>query len=70
MRIRFSCSLGAGYQSHFILRRQGLVAQLDPSNAGVLIVNIDGRPTGTGPVLGVDDIARRLEDGDKGCVIM
>ncbi|KAI0733101.1 hypothetical protein C8Q72DRAFT_41516 [Fomitopsis betulina] len=53
-----------------LIQKQGLVAQLDPSNAGVLIVNIDGRPTGTGPVLGVDDIARRLEDGDKGCVIM
>lgn len=56
--------------SHSALRRQGLVAQLDPNNTGVLIVSIDGRPTGAGPVLGVDDIARRLEDGDKGCVIM
>lgn len=56
--------------SHLALRRQGLVAELDPNNSGVLIVNLDGRPTGAGPVLGVDDITRRLEDSDKGCVIM
>ncbi|KAH9839423.1 uncharacterized protein C8Q71DRAFT_511354 [Rhodofomes roseus] len=53
-----------------LMQRQGLVAELDPDNAGVLIVNLDGRPTGAGPVLGVDDIARRLEDKDNGCTIM
>ena len=46
------------------------MAELDPDNSGVLIVNLDGRPTGTGPVLGLDDIARRLEDKDNGCTIM
>ena len=56
--------------THTGLGRQGLVAELDPNNSGVLIVNLDGRPTGAGPVLGVDEITRRLEDSDKGCVIM
>ena len=56
--------------SHPALCRQGLVAELDPNNSGVLIVNLDGRPTGAGPVLGVDDLTRRLEDSDKGCTIM
>ena len=56
--------------THTGLGRQGLVAELDPDNSGVLIVNLDGQPTGAGPVLGVDEITRRLEDSDKGCVIM
>ncbi|KZT72165.1 cytoplasmic protein [Daedalea quercina L-15889] len=53
-----------------LMQKQGLVAELDPSNSGVLIVNLDGQPTGVGPVLGVDDITRRLEDSEKGCTIM
>ncbi|KAH9830212.1 uncharacterized protein C8Q71DRAFT_824894 [Rhodofomes roseus] len=40
------------------LQRQGLVVELDPKNSGVLIVNLDGLPTGAGPVLSADEISR------------
>ncbi|KAH9839942.1 uncharacterized protein C8Q71DRAFT_855245 [Rhodofomes roseus] len=44
-----------------LLQTQGLVVELDPKNAGVLIVNLDGRSTDTDSVLSVDDIVRRFE---------
>lgn len=51
--------------------RHQLVAQLDPQNAGVLIVSLDGQDKGTGRVIQPDDIARGIEgDDDRGCLIM
>ncbi|KAJ6586833.1 cytoplasmic protein [Mycena vulgaris] len=43
-----------------------LSAELDPRNAGVLIVQMGTRQGGVGP----DEIARRLERDDQGCTIM
>ncbi|KAJ7209494.1 cytoplasmic protein [Mycena pura] len=48
------------------LCRHRLAADLDPHNAGVLIVHI-GSDQGT---VGPDDIARRLQREDEGCTIM
>lgn len=52
--------------------RHQLLAELDPDNAGVLIVQLNGRSSGRGPVIGADEVSRRLERGDSegGCVIM
>ncbi|KAI9068060.1 DUF1771-domain-containing protein [Trametes sanguinea] len=50
--------------------KHGLVAELDEHNSGVLIVNLDGHPTGGGRVLRPDDITRGLERKDDGCTIM
>ena len=51
--------------------RHQLVAQLDPQNAGVLIVSLDGQDKGTGRVVQPDDIARGIEgNDDRGCLIM
>ncbi|KAH9839944.1 uncharacterized protein C8Q71DRAFT_744956 [Rhodofomes roseus] len=44
-----------------LLETQGLVVDLDPRNSGVLIVNLDGRPTDTDSVLSVDEILSRFE---------
>ena len=58
------------------LDRHNLAAAIDPDNSGVLIVQFEG---GTGvdrarargaPVLGPDDISRRIEQRDNGCIIM
>ncbi|KAK0461379.1 uncharacterized protein EV420DRAFT_1531765 [Desarmillaria tabescens] len=49
------------------MREHQLVAELDPSNSGVLIVEFNGaRDRGVGP----DEIARRLDRDDGGCVVM
>ncbi|KAI0365630.1 DUF1771-domain-containing protein [Pilatotrama ljubarskyi] len=53
-----------------LMQKHGLVAELDEHNSGVLIVNLDGQPTGNGPVLRPDDIARSLERKEDGCTIM
>ena len=53
--------------------RERLTAELDPTNAGVLIVHIQGERHGgieTGPVLGPDEITRNLEKDDGMCIIM
>ncbi|KAI0344547.1 DUF1771-domain-containing protein [Trametopsis cervina] len=47
-----------------------LVAELDPHNAGVLIVSLDGKDKGTGQVVQPDDIARGIESREDRCVIM
>ncbi|KAA1472949.1 DUF1771-domain-containing protein [Dentipellis sp. KUC8613] len=57
-----------------LIQKYNLVATLDPSNAGVLIVQLDGqadrqRERG-GPSLGADDLTRKIERGEEGCVIM
>ena len=52
------------------LRRYNLVAEVDPSNAGVLLVSLDGRERGAGRVVRSDDLARGLERQDEGCFIM
>ncbi|KAI0949644.1 hypothetical protein AcW1_009191 [Taiwanofungus camphoratus] len=53
-----------------LMRKHGLVAELDQSNGGVLIVNLDGIPSGEGSILRPDDISRRLESKEDGCLIM
>ncbi|KAI8993845.1 hypothetical protein BD414DRAFT_436080 [Trametes punicea] len=53
-----------------LMQRHGLVAELDEHNSGVLIVNLDGQSTGSGPMLRPDDIARGLERRDDQCTIM
>ncbi|KAK0212950.1 cytoplasmic protein [Desarmillaria ectypa] len=50
-----------------LMRKHQLVAELDPSNSGVLVVVFNGaRDRGVGP----DEIARRLDRDDGGCVVM
>jgi len=49
-----------------LMQKHQLAADLDPHNAGVLIVQI-GSDQGT---VGPDDIARRLQRDDEGCTIM
>ncbi|KAJ7132840.1 cytoplasmic protein [Mycena crocata] len=48
-----------------LMQKHQLFAELDPDNAGVLVVQM-GRQGGVGP----DEIARRLERDDQGCTIM
>ncbi|GLB37148.1 putative DUF1771 [Lyophyllum shimeji] len=50
-----------------LMRKHQLVAQLDPQNGGVLIVQIDA-PSDRG--VGADEITRRLERKDESCTIM
>jgi hypothetical protein len=53
------------------IAREHLVAELDPNNAGVLIVYINGGPSpGQDGVVGPDEITRRLEKDNGGCIIM
>ncbi|KAI0812297.1 hypothetical protein BC629DRAFT_1589085 [Irpex lacteus] len=48
-----------------------MIAELDPNNAGVLIVSLDGHDRGTGKVVQPDEIARRIEDArDDRCIVM
>lgn len=51
------------------LRRHDLVAELDPDNAGVLIVQLGGRKSGR-RAIGADEVTRRLEKSGESCVIM
>ncbi|KAI0829610.1 hypothetical protein BC628DRAFT_1416664 [Trametes gibbosa] len=53
-----------------LMETNGLVAELDEHNAGVLIVNLDGQTSGQGRVLRSDDITKGLERKDDGCTIM
>lgn len=48
-----------------LMRNEKLAAQIDPDNAGVLIVKLDARDG-----MGADEINRRLERNDEGCVVM
>jgi len=45
-----------------LLQKHNLVVELDPDNAGVLVVQLGGRRTGR-RVIGADEVARRLERG-------
>ncbi|KAF9566814.1 DUF1771-domain-containing protein [Agrocybe pediades] len=49
-----------------LMRKHQLSAQLDPTNAGVLIVMIDSHQGGIGP----DEISRRLTNQQEGCTVM
>ncbi|KAK0504879.1 cytoplasmic protein [Armillaria luteobubalina] len=50
-----------------LMHKHQLVAELDPSNSGVLVVEFNGaRGRGVGP----DEIARRLDREDGGCIVM
>ena len=57
------------------LSRYNLAAALDPDNSGVLVVHLEGgaaeraRDRG-GVLLGADDITRRLDNRDDGCIVM
>lgn len=50
------------------LHRHNLVAELDPDNSGVLIVQVGGRTSGR-RAIGADEVTRRLEKSE-GCLIM
>lgn len=52
----------------FCPRRHDLVAELDPDNSGVLIVQLGGRKSGR-RAIGADEVTRRLEKSE-GCLIM
>jgi len=47
-----------------------LVAELDPHNAGVLIVRMDGASGSEREVVGPGEITRKLERSEESCVIM
>jgi hypothetical protein len=60
----------------FVLFRHDLVAEIDPHNAGVLVIQLDGgmaakqvRDRG-GMVLGADDITQRLDRQNGDCIVM
>ncbi|KAK7685327.1 hypothetical protein QCA50_011691 [Cerrena zonata] len=53
-----------------LIQKHQLIAQLDPQNAGVLVVSLDGSDKGTGRVMQPDDITRGIESKEEGCVIM
>jgi len=59
-----------------LMQKHNLFAAIDPQNSGVLIVQLEGgtaaeqvRDRG-GVMLGADDITRRLDRKDEGCIIM
>ena len=52
-----------------LLHRHDLIAEVDPDNAGVLIVQLGGRKSGR-RTMGADEVTRRLEKSGEGCVIM
>jgi len=59
-----------------LMQKHNLSAEIDPQNSGVLIVRLEGgtaaeqvRDRG-GVTLGVDDITRRLDGKDEGCIVM
>lgn len=45
------------------------MAALDPKNAGVLVVHLDGRTNGD-RVIGADEITRKLERDEGACIVM
>ncbi|KAJ7703291.1 hypothetical protein B0H17DRAFT_1042619 [Mycena rosella] len=49
-----------------LMQKHQLSAELDPHNAGVLVVQMGASRGGVGP----DEIARRLDRDDQGCTIM
>lgn len=64
-KLHASPELGPVVSSH----RHNLVAEMDPDNAGVLIVQLGEGKSGRGRSIGADEVTRRLERQD-GCVIM
>jgi len=48
------------------MQKHQLVAELDPHNAGVLIVRLNGQGGG----MDLDEVTRRLERKDQECIIM
>jgi len=50
-----------------LMQKHHISAELDPHNAGVLVVQMG---TGQGGTVGPDEITRRLERDDQGCTIM
>lgn len=50
--------------------RHNIVAEIDPDNAGVLIVYLGGHRQSTGREVDPDEITRRLAEDEKSCTIM
>ncbi|KAF9531590.1 hypothetical protein CPB83DRAFT_760935, partial [Crepidotus variabilis] len=50
-----------------LMQKHNLNPHLDPRNAGVLIVEINA---GSGKGMGADEISRRLQRQDEGCIVM
>ncbi|KAJ3781788.1 hypothetical protein GGU10DRAFT_365545 [Lentinula aff. detonsa] len=50
-----------------LMQKHQLVAELDSNNAGVLIVQLGGH---SDRAVGPDEIARRLNRDDEGCIVM
>lgn len=46
------------------------MAELDPDNSGVLIVHLRPEGVSSGRAIDPEEITRRLDDEDKGCIIM
>jgi hypothetical protein len=73
---RTSCASSYPLLSRFSLfskrmfLRHNLAAGLDPHNAGVLIVNLQGQPVNGARGMNVDDITRTLENDNQSCVVM
>ncbi|KAI0785586.1 DUF1771-domain-containing protein [Abortiporus biennis] len=53
-----------------LMQKERLIAEIDPNNAGVLIVSLDGHDRGIGRVIRSDDLARGIESKDESCIIM
>ncbi|KLO18407.1 DUF1771-domain-containing protein [Schizopora paradoxa] len=55
-----------------LMQKENLTAEIDPSNAGVLIVYLDGQAQGRGTAMGAEEISRQLAEGgdSKNCIIM
>ncbi|TFK44655.1 hypothetical protein BDQ12DRAFT_593493, partial [Crucibulum laeve] len=51
-----------------LMQKHQLIAELDPNNSGVLIVQMNSGNRGRG--VGSDEISRRIERDDESCIIM
>jgi len=53
-----------------LMQKHQLLAELDPDNSGVLIVQLNGQSTGRGHTISPDEVSRRLERDSESCIIM
>jgi len=53
-----------------LMQKHNIVAEIDPDNAGVLIVYLGGHRQSTGREVDPDEITRRLAEDEKSCTIM
>ena len=68
MHHRFTACAFPVLRRVFSPHRHNLIAELDPDNSGVLIVQLGGRKSGR-RAIGADEVTRRLEKSE-GCLIM